>query len=221
MAAPVQQTRPTATKVRPPPSSSSTDNQLGDRSSSHVIETQFNGHLPLPTKDTSMDEIHSPFTFAYTQGPVKPYRFMFEKIKEKSEGVDERIDYIASLIQTHHKIEAFANPSKRSQEAIYAYGLVSSDDGSEGRLNEKSIVLQTSRDLGMGKRVMLDLSRLESYSFFPGQVIGVKGTNHNGIRFHVDEVLMVRDFSCFCENICLSKITCYNILASCTRKRPI
>ncbi|GAA5811310.1 hypothetical protein MFLAVUS_004743 [Mucor flavus] len=190
--APVQQTRPMAAKVRPPPSSSlsSTGNQLGDRSSSHVVETQFNGHLPLPTKDTSMDDVHSPFTFAYTQGPVKPYRFMFEKIKEKSEGIDERIDYIASLIQTHHDIEAFANPSKRSQEAIYAYGLVSSDDGSELRLNEKSVVLQTSRDLGMGKRVLLDMSRVESYSFFPGQVIGVKGINHNGIRFHVDEVLM-------------------------------
>jgi DNA polymerase alpha subunit B len=185
---PVKQTRPMASKVSPP---SETVNQLVNRSSSHVVETQFNGHLPLPTKDTSMGIVNSPFTFAYTQGPVKPYRFMFEKIKEKSEGIDERIDYIASLIQSHHGIEAFANPSKPSQEAIYAYGLVSSDDGSEQKLNEKSIVLQTSRDLGMGKRVLLDLSRVNSYSFFPGQVIGVKGTNHNGIRFHVDEVLMV------------------------------
>lgn len=191
---PVKQTRPTVQKVRHQqqqrPSSSSA-NPLVNRSSSHVVQTQFNGYLPLPTKDTNMDIVNSPFTFAYTQGPVQPYRFMFEKIKEKSEGIDERIDYIASLIQSHHDIEAFANPGKPSQEAIYAYGLVSSDDGSESKLNEKSIVLQTSRDLGMGKRVLLDLSRVESYSFFPGQVIGVKGTNHHGVRFFVDEVLMV------------------------------
>lgn len=213
---PVQQTRPMASKVRPPPSSSSssTGNPLGNRSSSHVVETQFNGHLPLPTKDTSMDDVDSPFTFTYTQRPVKPYRFMFEKIREKSEGIDDHIDRIAGLIQTHHDIEAFANPSKQSQEAIYAYGLVTSEDGSEQRLNEKSIVLQTSRGLGMGKRVLLDMSRVESYSLFPGQVIGVKGINHFGIRFHVDEVLMVRDYICFLRKyiyvfFCnLFKITC-------------
>lgn len=43
-------------------------------------------------------------------------------------------------------------------------------DASEGKLNAQSIVLETSRDLGMGKRVQLDISRVEQYSLFPGQV---------------------------------------------------
>lgn len=43
-------------------------------------------------------------------------------------------------------------------------------DASEGKLNPQSIVLETSRDLGMGKRVQMDIRRLEQYSLFPGQV---------------------------------------------------
>ena len=43
-------------------------------------------------------------------------------------------------------------------------------DASEGKLNAQSILLESSRDLGMGKRVQLDVSRVEQYSLFPGQV---------------------------------------------------
>ena len=41
---------------------------------------------------------------------------------------------------------------------------------SEGRLNERSILLEGSVELSNGMRTKLDLSRLDSYKLFPGQV---------------------------------------------------
>lgn len=41
---------------------------------------------------------------------------------------------------------------------------------SQGKLNAKSVLLEGSRSLAGGLRVPVDLSQVESYSLFPGQV---------------------------------------------------
>lgn len=41
---------------------------------------------------------------------------------------------------------------------------------SEGRLNERSILLEGSVELSNGMRTKLDLSKLDSFKLFPGQV---------------------------------------------------
>lgn len=50
-----------------------------------------------------------------------------------------------------------------------AVGRICCEDAA-GKLNEQSVVLETSRSMGMGKRVKLNLGNLPGYSFFPGQV---------------------------------------------------
>ena len=41
---------------------------------------------------------------------------------------------------------------------------------SEGRLNERSVLLEGSVELSSGMRTKLDLSKLDSFKLFPGQV---------------------------------------------------
>ena len=41
---------------------------------------------------------------------------------------------------------------------------------SEGRLNEHSILLEGSIDLSNGARTKLDVSKLDNFKLFPGQV---------------------------------------------------
>lgn len=41
---------------------------------------------------------------------------------------------------------------------------------SEGRLNERSMLLEGSVELSNGMRTKLDLSKLDSFKVFPGQV---------------------------------------------------
>lgn len=50
---------------------------------------------------------------------------------------------------------------------------------SEGRLNERSVLLEGSVQLSNGMRTRLDLSKLDSFKIFPGQVsICCQGIGH-------------------------------------------
>lgn len=173
-------------------SASLNDTQLSEisslfitRKASHVLDESYNGHLP-----ERGEYVEQSLSFKHLNAPIEPYRYMYEKTNTKAETMDEVIDYIGGLIAEEHHIESYANPTRPIQEPIYAYGRIS-PDSSEGNLNEKSVLLQTSRDLGMGRRIRLDISKLESYDLFPGQVIGVRGMNHHGDVFFVEEIFMV------------------------------
>lgn len=65
-----------------------------------------------------------------------------------------------------------------SQKNIFAVGMICCDG--EGRLNDKSIMLQGSVEHSGGQRVRVDIQKLHQFSFFPGQVIGVEGHNPSG-----------------------------------------
>ncbi|KAI8367010.1 DNA polymerase alpha/epsilon subunit B-domain-containing protein [Choanephora cucurbitarum] len=185
-------------KVIPTPTTQVSDTQISSvssqfltRKAAHVIESQYHAELPLIEKtNEALPEIH----FSHLQYPVQEYRYMFEKIKERADTLDERIEYMGSLIAAAHQVplESFSNPTRPNQESIYTYGRICSDvqSESEGRLNERSVMLQTSKELGMGRRVKLDLAGLDRYSLFPGQIVGLYGRNALGDVFFVERLLM-------------------------------
>lgn len=84
-------------------------------------------------------------------------------LKEDLLILEEHIRYIKRYVTLLQILTCFG------KDKIVAVGRICCD-ASEGKLNAQSIVLETSRDLGMGKRVQLDVSRVEQYSLFPGQV---------------------------------------------------
>ena len=54
------------------------------------------------------------------------------------------------------------------QEPLLMVGRICCD--SEGRLNERSVLLEGSMELSDGMRAKLDLSKLDGFKLFPGQV---------------------------------------------------
>ncbi|KAL1336467.1 hypothetical protein AAHE18_10G065200 [Arachis hypogaea] len=70
------------------------------------------------------------------------------------------------------------DPTIASQRSIFAVGMVCCD--TEGRLNDKSVMLQGSVEHSGGECVRLDLQRLSHFSIFPGQVVGIEGNNPSG-----------------------------------------
>ena len=60
------------------------------------------------------------------------------------------------------------NPLSRLQEPAYMVGRICCD--SEGRLNEHSILLEGSVESSNGARTKLDVSKLDNFKLFPGQV---------------------------------------------------
>jgi DNA polymerase alpha subunit B len=111
---------------------------------------------------------------------------------EASEVLDDRIDEFTQIIAEHNSLDAsaFGNAASKSTAEIVAVGRIASDS-SEGKLNESSMVLELSRRQGAGLRVPLKFASNVSGEFFPGQIVGVRGTNASGEYFSVSEVLDV------------------------------
>jgi DNA polymerase alpha subunit B len=118
------------------------------------------------------------------------YKTMGMKLSEASEILDDRIEEYVTLIQQYYKLDEmeFGNPATRSQDEIVAVGRIASDSH-EGKLNSTSLLLETSRRMGAGLRTVLKVDKLDSYHFFPGQVVALRGTNASGSYFSAREVL--------------------------------
>lgn len=138
------------------------------RGQPHTIESQHNAHL-LVRGNVAGDAPRTHIQRS-TAGNTQPFRYMFEKIDERSEVLNDRIDFIADGIEEAHGLEdRLQNPTRAHQSEIHAVGRICCD-ATEGRLNETSLLLETSRDVGMGKCVKLNVRQLDDYSLFPGQV---------------------------------------------------
>ncbi len=118
------------------------------------------------------------------------YHTLSMKQSLASEILDDRIDEFATLVMDHYQIDvsAFGSAASEATSEIVAVGRIASDSA-EGRLNAASVVLETSRRVGGGLRVPLDLSQLRGYQFFPGQIVALRGSNTTGKAFTVNQVL--------------------------------
>lgn len=120
------------------------------------------------------------------------YKPMAMKLSEASEILDDRIDEFATLVQEHHSLDenAFGSAAAQGTNEIVAVGRIACDSP-EGRLNAASLVLETSRRRGRGVRVPLKMDSFKSWSFFPGQIVALKGRNATGREFVVREIMEV------------------------------
>lgn len=59
----------------------------------------------------------------------------------------------------------------------------------DNKFTEQGVFLESSRAIGSGARIPLDLSACPSYSFFPGQLVCLEGSNPDGSLFRVTKQL--------------------------------
>lgn len=62
------------------------------------------------------------------------------------------------------------------QGVITTYGRICYNE-MEGKPNEDNLILEGTIGLTRGQSVRLDISRLQKYSLFPGQVVALRGIN--------------------------------------------
>lgn len=121
------------------------------------------------------------------------YKTLAMKLSEASEILDDRIDEFMGIVQGHHQLDddAFGSAAAQSTAEIVAVGRIASDSA-EGKLNAASLVLETSRRTGGGRRVPLNLQKLNGrFQVFPGQIVALRGINTAGTEFAVHEVLEI------------------------------
>ncbi|KAH0564875.1 hypothetical protein GP486_001732 [Trichoglossum hirsutum] len=153
-----------------------------------TIET-LNPHLSVPPPARSLEPRVKSITINSDINKIS-YRPMAMRLSEASEVLDDRIDEFLILYQDHHSLEdtAFGDPTSQSTSEIIAVGRIASDS-LDGKLNIPSLVLETSRKRGSGRRVPLKVDSLPSFTFFPGQIVALRGVNASGEYFSVKEIL--------------------------------
>ncbi|KAM4056258.1 DNA polymerase alpha/epsilon subunit [Hirsutella rhossiliensis] len=167
-------------------------NSFNERTNPGEVIEILNDHLgPAETPVAPFAEPRIKLTAASDQKKTG-YKPLAMKLTEASEILDDRIDDFAALVQAHHGLDdsAFDSAASQSTSQIVAVGRIASDSA-EGKLNAASLVLETSRRTGMGFRVPLKMDALPSWSFFPGQIVALRGSNAQGSEFVVAEVLEV------------------------------
>ncbi|KAL8150091.1 hypothetical protein V2J09_019899 [Rumex salicifolius] len=158
---------------------STTSNDASDQSEDDIIRKV------QPIKRCSL-VIHG-------SNPKPACKFMYDRIEDKFNYLETRINKLGSAFIASSSHEKAVDPSVASQNSIFAVGMIYCDG--EGRLNEKSALLQSSVEHSGGQRVRLDLEKLNHYSVFPGQVVGIVGNNPSGHCLVASEVVECVPFS--------------------------
>ncbi|WRT64268.1 uncharacterized protein IL334_001199 [Kwoniella shivajii] len=130
------------------------------------------------------------------------YRYMFEKMSQRSEALDDLIDDYAENIKDAYGITELGDPHFVSEESIYTVGRVLSPPTDTSKATSSSLFLESSRLLGAGKRLPLRFVSpgelkvrggppgVKGFGLFPGCLTCVKGRNGGGGAFVVEEVLL-------------------------------
>jgi len=129
------------------------------------------------------------------------YRYMFEKISQRSEALDDLIDEFAEGIKDAYGLSEFGDPHFSSDDSIYAVGRILSGQTDSSKATASSLFLESSRLQGAGKRIGLRFAPgvkvrggapgVKGFGLFPGCLVCAKGRNGGGGVFVVEEVLMV------------------------------
>jgi len=154
--------------------------RYADRKNKGEIVLQHNQEAPgdwTPSAGVEMSIERSAGTLS------APYRYMFNSLRERAAVLDELICKGTDLITTRLDNNDLMDIRMTQVEPQLAVGRICCD--SEGRLNSNSVILQASMDTSAGAVLPLDLSKLESFSLFPGQIVGLECTNPNGSRLQV------------------------------------
>ncbi|XP_046645326.1 DNA polymerase alpha subunit B-like [Daphnia pulicaria] len=116
------------------------------------------------------------------------YNYMFSRMRDKFDILEEQINVIGDLIKGKLGIEEFESNNILKSDAFQTIGRICCDATSGSRLNTASLLLEGTRMISSGQSVPLDVSQLKEFSFFPGQVVAVEGSNPTGKKMVVTSV---------------------------------
>ncbi|XP_061642919.1 DNA polymerase alpha subunit B [Phyllopteryx taeniolatus] len=113
------------------------------------------------------------------------YKYMFQRLRDIRNVLTEKIEELGEDLQSHFNIDEFSPVSLPAQDCVSVLGQVCCD--SNGKLNAQSVLLEAGPEQG-GQQVRVDLSELQEYSLFPGQVVAMEGMNTTGGKLVVSKL---------------------------------
>ncbi|CAK0868470.1 unnamed protein product, partial [Prorocentrum cordatum] len=124
------------------------------------------------------------------------YSWMDESLEDRTAARDRRLStlegHIVAALQARPGGEGIAvgQVGVPSQAEVAMCGRIVCE-GLDGRLNERSLLLEGSRAAAKGARVQLSVADCASLAAFPGQIVGVVGRSGGmmGTTFHAKELI--------------------------------
>ncbi|XP_077589682.1 DNA polymerase alpha subunit B [Stigmatopora nigra] len=105
------------------------------------------------------------------------YKYMFQRLSDIRYVLGDKIEMLGKELRYHYDIEEFSSISLPAQDKVSVLGQICCDGN--GKLNAQSVMLEAGPEQS-GQQVRLDLSELQEYSLFPGQVVVMEGMNTTG-----------------------------------------
>ncbi|KAF8073613.1 DNA polymerase alpha/epsilon subunit B-domain-containing protein [Lyophyllum atratum] len=168
------------------------------------VQVKVEEGFGVPGPSTSSSVVFKAQNMDRTSQKDRSYRYMFEKMLERSTALDEGIDAIGDLIKEHYTDFDLGDPSSSTDEEITVVGRIVHDhdtSATPSKLTEATIAIESSRRDGNGRRMPLrfdpDLTirggtqGVGSASLFPGAIVALKGKNGGGGWFLVTEILSI------------------------------
>ncbi|KAI0279236.1 DNA polymerase alpha subunit B [Russula aff. rugulosa BPL654] len=121
----------------------------------------------------------------------RDYKYMYEKISERSGALDDRIDELADLVRQHYGLAELGDPSTSTDGEVVVVGRITLDaeaSSGSGKLNEASLHIESSRLMGSGS-IRGGSKGQANVGLFPGAIVALKGRNGSGDWFSVSEVM--------------------------------
>jgi hypothetical protein len=161
-------------------------------------KASVNEKLAKPTTDLAPAQIRLLGDSALWTGskPGRAYRWMDEAIEERASAQDAQLISFEGKVLEAVRARPCARLALGEGEDEIAAGTVGVSaqaevvlcgrlvcEGLEGRLNERSILLEGSSS-SRGARVNLNLASCSHLAAFPGQIVGVFGRSGTGSTFH-------------------------------------
>uniref|UniRef100_A0A8C4R083 DNA polymerase alpha subunit B n=1 Tax=Eptatretus burgeri TaxID=7764 RepID=A0A8C4R083_EPTBU len=112
---------------------------------------------------------------------LKPYKHMFQGLHDIREVLDQKIEDMGHFLKEAYNIEEFSSLTLPTQESVTVLGQICCDGN--GKLNHQSLLLEGNVDISAGLTVPLNISDVNEYSLFPGQVVVMDGINTSGQTF--------------------------------------
>ncbi|OMJ24971.1 DNA polymerase alpha subunit B [Smittium culicis] len=143
------------------------------------------------------------------------FRYMVDSLSDRTELLESNTDNLAQAVKSFYGINILNNPRYTTTEDVYVVGRIVGSPDNSYKLSQSSVELATSRRLGTGNSVSLDLSLLESYSLFPGQVVCLLGKNLTGAEFKVSKILSIPFPDSFADQNLLNKTDSFDMISAC------
>lgn len=108
--------------------------------------------------------------------------YMFNQMRDMAQVLGETVYHLGQVIVNKFLLQEPQAINHPHQNQFVGVGRVCCD--SNGRLNAKSLILESFS----GKTVPMDVSQVENFSLFPGQVIAVEGENPLGSKLSAKQI---------------------------------